>query len=279
MATQPGFNPQSPASAGGGIPQQQTGWGPHGTSAVPSWYSNPAGEGMPPVSQTGSSGGTGQFPTGSAGPLYSLKTGGYGIMPAGAAPWRQMLMANASAQRWGGLKFGGPPGLGDRAETEALAPDPNEKLNYGPEWVAQQQQMQMGDLRLEAGKKLLSLFGGMTGGTGGGGMGPNVPMPIPIDPRIEAAQQIKVKSAYEPLRRQLALSRGQRGMGIGTSSNATNQEAMLAGREAESMTESYLPGLQASAAAYQPGLRAAEIGQNWPQLLMRLFGQFVGGRG
>jgi len=237
--------------------------------------------GPPPISQAGGpgqqggqqSGGGGNFPTGSAGPLYSMKTGGYGMFPAEAGKYLPRvlgLLTGANEEAWRSMRMGGGTDrssqmrmqagqqmqgmAGQEAERESAAFDQQKMM-----WGFQNQLMQ----------KLLSLFGGQGGG---GGMFADVPMPVQADSRILAGLQERVSREFEPLERQNQQISARTGRYGGQSSWADTRGSNLAARKAGMMSEAYVPAQQATVMGYQPGLEAARIKQQGaitPQLILQ----------
>ena len=227
----------------------------------------------------GPPGGGGGGGGGSGGGYAHYDTKGFGMMPSQAGPLAEALQSG-NYRGWGTAYetgAGRPLGADDawgQASASAAA------TRHGEEMEQQQrdqfsQQQQMGNLRMQAMQKLLQLFGGQ-GGMGGAGGGAGAPMPIQMDPQMLASMKASTEAAYEPVQRQLAASRARRGTGIGDSSAATEQAGMLQGRMARDIQSGYMPAMNASVAAYQPGVatRGQDMqSQSWlPQLLMRLFG-------
>jgi len=207
-------------------------------------------------------------PAGGANVLASFQTKGYGTMPTGASGRSQALKSMASNINWNDMRYGGGTRRGEEMGT--MSDQANLQYQQAQEsWEGEQrdQQRQMFAFKNKMMQKLLELFGGQ-----GAGGNLNVGMPIEMDPRIKAGLQADVSEQFRPqeIARQKMKAKGGR-----TAFDATavaQGDAALAGSKASAMTQSYVPGMQASVNAYQPGLEAAKInkqGQITPQLIMQ----------
>jgi len=246
----PGNAPAGTQWSGGTASMPWTGYGP---------TSSPMGGGG---GQPGGGGG------GSADVLASFKTGGYGNMPASASKRSQALRGMGSSINWQDMRYGGGTRRGE--DMENMSNQAN--LQYQQEqegWEGEQrdQQRQMFAFKNKMMQKLLELFGGQ-----GSGGNLNVGMPVQPDPNIMASLRAGVEEQFRPMERAEAATRAKGGRTAFDSTAAGQRQAGLAERKSSAMSQTYLPGQQATVSGYQPGLEAAKInkqGQITPQLIMQ----------
>jgi len=211
---------------------------------------------------------------GGTGLLTSVKTGGYGMMPAGASKKSQAMMDLARGGRGPDNWFGYTPQQAGAARANVMSAQEEE----GREREGFEQQQRMWGFKNQMMQKLLALFGGQ--GQGGPGGNLNVGMPVQPDPNIMASLRAGVEEQFRPMERAEAATRAKGGRTAFDSTAAGQRQAGLAERKSSAMSQTYLPGQQATVAGYQPGLEAAKInkqGQITPQLIMQALMQ--GGMG
>lgn len=224
------------------------------------------GFGPTPSSVGGQPGGGGGG--GSTDVLASFKTGGFGNMPASASKGSQALRGAGSSMNWQDLRYGGGTRRGEEMGTMSdqanIRAQMTQEGREGEEWDEKMRMIRMKSTLMQ---KLMSLFGGQ--GTGGN---LNVGMPVQPDPNIMASLKAGVQEQFDPMEKAEAKMRAGTGRTAFDSTAAAQRGAALAGRKASAMSQTYMPGQQATVAGYQPGLEAARInkqGQITPQLILQ----------
>src|SRR3990172_9212745 len=207
-------------------------------------------------------------PAGGANVLASFQTKGYGTIPTGASGRSQALKSMASNINWNDMRYGGGTRRGEEMGT--MSDQANLQYQQAQEsWEGEQrdQQRQMFAFKDKMMQKLLELFGGQ-----GADRDLNVGMPVQPDPNIMASLRAGVEEQFRPMERAQAATRAKGGRTAFDSTAAGQRQAGLAERKSSAMSQTYLPGQQATVSGYQPGLEAAKInkqGQITPQLIMQ----------